>query len=63
MLIVNKGFDLQYANDNGNFGRAIYFGLNANKSCGYNSFRNRNGNKFLIYAKVFVGESLNTGFK
>lgn len=63
MVIVNKGFDLQYASDGGNFGKAIYFGLNARKSCGYNSFTNQNGNKFLIYAKVFVGESLNTGFK
>ena len=61
MVIVNKGFDLQYANG-GSFGRAIYFGLNASKSCQYNSFINQNGNKLLIYAQVFAGESLKTAF-
>ena len=63
MVIVNKGFDLQYANDGGNFGRAIYFGLNARKSCTYGSFVNPRGNKLVFYVKDFVGESLQTGFQ
>ena len=62
MLIAKEGFDLQYASDGGNFGRAIYFGLNARKSCGFGSFVNQRGNKSVLFAKVFVGETLQTGY-
>lgn len=54
------GFDLQYSNSGGSYGKGLYFAINSNYSHTY-AYNLNNGSFQMFLADVFIGKSTRTG--
>jgi len=57
----DTGFDLQYSNPRGSYGKGIYFAVNSSYSVNGYGFSLGNGNSQIFLADVYVGKSFKSG--
>ena len=57
----DTGFDLQYSNPNGAYGKGLYFAMNSNYSHNGYTFNMGNGRFQMFLADVFVGNAYKSG--